>query len=368
MDPRKIVDRVLKRKWTADSIEKYIGTYRSGWLMYANDEKIRGNAASGGTITALLSYMLETSKIDGALVLRSFVEANELKTKYEIATSRDMLIKAQGSKYVTTNFAHEAVPLIKAFPGRLAVVLLPCDSWIVNRLRKNNPEVMDKIVLRIALFCGHISDHGLTRMTIQRNKPAGLSLTDFRYREGHWRGQIRFDFENDGSVAKPFSDFSDYQNLYYYCAHKCLRCHDHTGYNSDISVGDVWLMAMKSNPIKHNAVITRNIQSHNFIQEAVHAGYLLGVEVPIDLIADAQSRSLPMHYNVSARSMAGKLLGVTIHPPVQERVRIVDFWIAFFILFNYRLTTFERGRSLLRKIPRPIIKVYLYFLKALEIW
>ena len=367
MKPRQLVDQILKRHWSDALIEKYLGGYTSTWLMYASDEKICSNAASGGTITALLAYMLEADVIDGALVLSSFVEANELNTKYEIVTSRDELLRAQGSKYITTNYTRDAVPLIKSFPGRLALVLLPCDTWVVNRLRKNDPELMNKIVLRIALFCGHISDPGLTRMVIQKQKPPGISLTDFRYRQGHWRGQLRFDFEDNTSIEKPFSKFSDFQNLYFYSARKCLHCHDHTGYDSDISVGDVWLMAMKYDPIKHNAVIARNQYANELIINAIKADYVIGKQVPIELIADAQSRSLPMHYNVSARSMAGKFLGLKISDPVNERIRLPDFFVALFILINFRITSRANGRAFLRRLPKQFIKLYLYFLKALEV-
>jgi coenzyme F420-reducing hydrogenase beta subunit len=365
---RKIVDTVLKQKWTKETIHKYIGDYESSWLMYSQVEEIRQNAASGGVITSLLAYLLESDKIDGALVLTSSVVANEVVTQYEIATSQEDLVRAQGSKYITTNFSRDAVPLIKAFKGRLGVVLLPCDSWTVNRLRSNNEEINQKIVIRITLFCGHISDPGLTRMMIQRRKPQGVSLMDFRYREGHWRGNTRYDLEDQSSIEKPFNEFSKYQNLYFYCARKCLRCHDHTGYDSDLSVGDVWLMAMKHNPIKHNAVIVRNSETRALVENAIDENYLTGHQVPIEMVADAQSRSLPLHYNVSARARAGKLLGIKLNPPAEEKVRVIDFLVAYVILFNYRLTTTQRGRAFLRKLPKPVIMFYLYFLKGLEIW
>jgi coenzyme F420 hydrogenase subunit beta len=259
------------------------------------------------------------------------------------------------------------VPLIKAFPGRLALVLLPCDTWVINRLRKNDPKLDQNILLTIALFCGHISEPGLTRLVIRRNKPAGISLTDFRYRTGHWRGKLRMTFEDQSMLEKPFAAFSDYQNMYFYCAKKCWHCHDHTGYDCDLSVGDVWLQAMKDNPIKHNAVVLRTPLSVACTQQAIRAGKLAGQQVPLETIADAQARSLPMHYNVSARSKAGKFLGVRISDPVNERVRLVDFMVAYVILLNFRLTGTVKGRMLLNRLPRPILKLWLYFLKALEI-
>jgi len=364
----RFADRLFKRRWTPERIQKYLGEVRSAWLAYAQDEEIRGNAASGGTITAVLAHLLESRQIDGALVLTSTVTGNEVKAEYRIATTREELVQAQGSKYFETNFTHDAVPLIQDFNGRLALTLLPCDTWVVNRLMRNNLEVAQKIALRIALFCGHISDPGLTRLVIRKAKKPGLSLVHFRNRIGHWRGKLQFGFEDGSQTQKPFSAFSDYQNLYFFCARKCLRCHDHAGYDSDLAVGDIWLMAMKNNPIKHNAVLARTEIAEKFLQSAFQAGALNLQSVPVEMVADGQARSLPLHYNVSARAKAARLFGLPLTEPVKERVRLVDYLLALVILFNYRLTSTANGRMLVGRIPKQAIKLYLYFLKALQVW
>jgi len=54
-------------------------------------------------------------------------------------------------------------------------------------------------------------------------------------------GKTRLNLEDGSQIEKAFSVFSDYQNLYFFCAVNVLQCNDHTGYLSDISVGDVWL-------------------------------------------------------------------------------------------------------------------------------
>lgn len=361
------VDKITKRKWTDDLIKKYIGDFNHSWFLYAKDESVRNNAGSGGVVTAVLKFLLDTKQIDGALVLGNFVSGNQIKPEYRIVTNPDDLAKFQGSKYITTNFTHDAVPLIQAFQGNLGLVLLPCDTWVINRLRKNDPTLASKIKITIALFCGHISDPELSHLLIRKIKTRGISLTDFRYRVGHWRGKMKFQFENDTQIEKPFSYFSDYQNLYFFCARKCLRCSDHTGYECDISIGDVWLMSMKENNIKHNAVISRTEAARDLIQQAIEQDYLDGYSVDINSIADAQSRSLPLHYNVTARSKAGKYLGIKVADTVQERVRLVDFLIAYIILYNYKISSTPKGQRFIARLPRKVIKLYLYFLKALEV-
>lgn len=367
MTKRNLVDSLLKRKWNPELLEKYMGKIHSCWLAYSMDEETRQNAASGGTITTIFSHLLETGAIDGALVCMTPVEGNEIIPVYKIVTTRKGLIAGQGSKYIETNFSQDAVPLIKAFPGRLALALLPCDTKIIENLRKNYPEVDAKIVLTITVFCGHISDPGLTRLVIRKCKPAGVSLTGFRHRIGHWRGKTRLTLEDGSQIEKAFSLFSNYQNLYFFCARKCLQCHDHTGYQSDMSVGDVWLQSMKSNPIKHSAVIVRSSRAEEYLRSASECGKLHIEKVPIEFIADAQARSLPMHYNVSARVKAGKLLGITLSDTVHEHVRVVDFMIAYVTMLNYRWTTTVRGRLMVSRIPKLLIKLYVYALKALEV-
>jgi coenzyme F420 hydrogenase subunit beta len=363
----KWVDRLLKHKWSRDEIQKYIGSYCDSRLIYSTDDGIRKQAASGGIITGILAHLLEQGEIDGALVCMTYVECNEVKTRYLIATSRDELLLAQGSKYIDTDFAHDAVPLIKDFAGRLALVLLPCDTSLVSRLAQNDPEFSKKIVLKMTLFCGHVSDPELTQLVVKKLKPAGISLKDFRYRSGHWRGRLQATFEDGTIIDRPFSTFSDYQNLYFFCTRKCFHCPDHTGYESDISIGDVWLMSMKDNPIKHNAVIIRTERAQRLLYRAIEAGVIAGEQVPIELICDAQSRSLPLHHNVTARARAGRWFGIKIADRVGDHVRLVDFVIAMIIMANYRLSNTYGGRKLLGRLPKPVIKIYLYLLKALEV-
>ena len=54
----KLLDRALKTNWTEEQISKFIGPYNGAYFTYSNDHLVRSNAASGGTVTALLMDML----------------------------------------------------------------------------------------------------------------------------------------------------------------------------------------------------------------------------------------------------------------------------------------------------------------------
>jgi len=100
---------------------------------------------------------------------------------------------------------------------------------------------------------------------------------------------------------------------------------------------------MKTNPIKHNAVIVHSLRAESYLRSASESRKLHIESVTTEIIADAQARSLPMHYNVTARNKAGNFLGIIISDPVHERVRLVEFIIAYLILVNYRGQLLSKG-------------------------
>lgn len=361
------IDKILGRKWTQENIQKYIGTYRMCYFSYSNDIRIRENAASGGTVTAILQNELRLGNIDGALVVQSYVDKGELRTKFVIAKDEGNLHSAQGSKYISVRFASHAVPLIKEFTGRLAVVLLPCDTSMFKRMREKDPELAKKVQLVITLFCGHNSEPELTKLVVNKLRPGNSELVSYRHRIGHWRGDLKAQYENGTNITKPFSFFSDYQNLYYFCENKCLHCIDQTGYDADISVGDIWSLGMKKNPIKHNGVIVRTVSGEKAMLNAINENAVTAKGVSIETICDGQSRSLPLHYNISARSKIGPVFGRNIKDTVHERSRMIEYVLAFFILFNVWFSHSKVGSFIIPKLPRFVIKVYLYFLKGLQV-
>jgi coenzyme F420 hydrogenase subunit beta len=363
---KRFIESIWTKSWSPDEVEKYVGHYERVYFSYAAKERFRNRAASGGSVTALLADLLQQDKIDGALVLGTVVDDNQVVPKFYIARTEDELLAAQGSKYTAVHFTRDAFPLIEGFKGRLAVVALPCDAKILHHYRARHPEFDEKVTLVITLLCGHNSEPELTDHIVQKLNPEGSRLEKYTYRYGHWRGFLKAEFEGQQEVAKPFTMFSDYQNLYFFAQRKCHHCFDHTGYYCDISAGDIWSYRMKQNPIKHTALITRSEAGQRAVESAMASGAIVGTEEQIEELMDGQARTLPFHYNVSARAKVGRWFGERIADPVQERVRWNDAIVAFLALFNERISRSPSVQRIIMKIPKPIIKLYLYFMKGLE--
>jgi hypothetical protein len=145
----------------------------------------------------------------------------------------------------------------------------------------------------------------------------------------------------------------------------CIR-DSHTGYFGDISVGDIWSLEMKANPIKHNAIIIRTTEGESAFSNALAAGHLHVNTQPIEAICQGQARSLRTHHNISARSRVAPLFKEKIKDPLGNKVALNELLIAFIILFNHKLSQKQWGKKIIMKLPRFFIRAYLYFLKGLE--
>lgn len=363
----KLIDRLLKKKWSDEEVGRYVGNYLSTCLAHASDSAIRSKAASGGVTSALLIQGLRSGFFDGAVVCKTKIIGGKVRACFEIATNVDQVLAARGSKYVETHFHQEALPLIKSFEGRLAVVGLPCDISMLKNICKNDINIEKKIAFTFSLVCGHNSKIGLIdEITSQLVREYGHKIKNYRFRVGHWRGQLEAEFDNGLIVRKPSKYFNDYQNLFFFCQRKCMACIDHYGYNADISVGDVWLFKLKNDPIKHNGLIIRTEVGDKLCQLAFDAGLIKSSSLDIRDIMDGQSRIGPSHYNVSARVHAGRLFNLKLKDTVNQRVSWHAYLNALITIGNMLLSEKEWGKRMIFMTPRPLLKIYLYLKKALE--
>lgn len=361
-------EQLTRKDWSDSEISAMLGIHQRCVLAYAADNAWRERSASGGAVSVILTQLLQSGQIDGALVNEAYVESGIVKNRFFIAHTTDELRRAQGSKYQTVHFTSQALPLIRAFEGKLAVVALPCDAAILRRLCEKEETLKAKIHSIITLFCAHTSQPELTKRIVDRvTAQENLPLTDFHYKSGHWRGNMTFTFGPEHTTLQiPYGRYSLYQNLFFFCDRKCLNCHDQFGYAGDISAGDIWLESMKTETIKHTALIARTNRGSQILAECEASGALVVKESTANFILQGQSRTARCHYNTSARHRVGKLLGISIPDSVRTRVSLIDWLIAFIVLFNYRLSTTKLGKKVIFSMPKIVWKAYLYFFKALE--
>lgn len=361
------VDRIVRKRWTDAEVTAQFGNHRQAALSYAHDPATRARAASGGSTSALLIAGLEAGQFDAALVCQTVIEEGRVRARFVLARDAAGVLAARGSKYVETAFLREAVPLLRAFDGRVAVVGLPCDISNLTRLAARDAKLSAKVVCKIALVCGHNSRKELIdQVTTRIERREGSPIRDYRFRVGHWRGRIEAELHDGRTVSLSTRNFNDYQNLFLFCERKCLGCYDHYGYDADITVGDVWLYRLKSHPIKHTGVVTRTPAGDVIYEAGLASGRLHSAAIDVRVIMDGQSRIGPAHYNISARARWAPRFGLKLRDPLRLRVSWSAHLGALMTLALMRLSEKPWGPRLIFALPRPLWRALLILKKGLE--
>lgn len=364
-----IINKVItapKKKVLLDvsNPNRYLGNHITCRIGYAKDEKIRKNSASGGMVTALLCHLIRTNQIDGAWVTKSEIVNGKLGYKTFVATTEEEIKDCSSSIYMYMPLLNHINDILQ-FDGKLAVVLLPCQMKALSYIIEKRPEIKKKIALKICLYCSGVHSKSATLIPLEKKK---LSLDDavrIYYRRGHWRGLTTIKYGNGQEKTIPYSwTICAYKNAYFFIKEACLICQDHFGESSDISFGDVWLREMKKNPIKHTGCIIRSEKALEMYRSAVNSGVIVDSSISDEKVIYSQKRSLVFKFNCAkAKVHAYKKLGKTLNLDTLSHCKL-NHWLAYKLAyFNMKLS--RNHEAIIKKIPLPLIYLYMLFIRFL---
>lgn len=331
------------------TVDYYLGNFDECFCGYSNDENIRQKAASGGMVTQLLIYLLKNSYIDGALVNGLDIETGEFVPKSFIAKTVEEVQSCQSSIYIDFPLA-KALREVERFKGRLAVVGLPCQLKMFDKLP--NPHKL----IKIGLFCGHNSKKDLIEQVL-KNKVDLREIESFRFRNGHWRGYSRIRLKSKEIIRFPYLDFGMFQNIFFYMPKKCLYCRDHTAEISDISFGDLWLKEFKKREIKHSCIISRKDKLTDILYEMEERQAVTINKLAPGKVVKAQKRPLIYHkFTTSA------LKKIKLGSSEEYEFNWNDYIAALLILFNMNIAEKKISR-LIYRLPKKLIFLYMVFVR-----
>ncbi len=260
-----------------------LGEFIDTVVAHATDEEIRWCGASGGVITQLLVYLLESGQIKGALVA---VQHRDDPSMGEgiLARSREELVAAAQSRYTTTP-SLTALKDMSGEDGPFAVVGLPCQIHSVRMLQKVDKRWARKVVFTIGLVCSHNPPCIATREVAAMFSRGKTQLEKTHYRQSDQRGwphdTVELKYTNGEVRRSPFGPAETVtllKNLY--PLGRCLMCVDATAEFADIGVADPWIRNEKgywryTDPGGWSSLIVRTEKARQYLQSAVDAGKLV---------------------------------------------------------------------------------------------
>lgn len=250
----------------APSQDPFLGHYRFLGVGQANDEETRRRGASGGVVTALLTYLLQEGHIRGALAV-TMSDERPWECMSTLLTTPEEVKGAAQSKYSLVGL-DALLGMARKQRGPFAVVGLPCHVHGLRRLQTLG-SFREKFTLAIGLFCGFNLRPGATVHLINKLGFAKQEVTHLEYRGGEWPGGLLVQTSDARSGFIPKDRYS-YVNLMY-TPRRCLTCPDLTNELADISVGDMWLKEYAGG---WSTVVGRSPRGEEVLGEAARAGVI----------------------------------------------------------------------------------------------
>lgn len=255
------------------SSDPIIGTYIAAWKASATDSEVRFAGSSGGVLTALSGWLIDTEKTQS--VIGSSVSAkNASRTVPVRIVSKEEALRSAGSRYAPVC----NLPEMAYSSEQNALVGKPCEVSAAAQLYQSLNLPKEQRPLLLSFFCAGTPSQWTTDQMIEE---LGVSLTDVRsvrYRGNGWPG--RFEVTSVDGTSKFMSYEDSWGNhLGRNLQIRCKLCVDGTGGHADIAVGDFWHSDSSGFPLFKEAegnsvLIARSARGNSLILEAAKEGII----------------------------------------------------------------------------------------------
>ncbi|HIQ03448.1 MAG TPA: coenzyme F420 hydrogenase [Desulfurococcales archaeon] len=259
------------------SLDKPLGDYVDIVLARAIDETIRRQRiASGGAVTALLTFMLERGYVDGVVVAK---RVHGLQAELVIAKSRREILEAAGNKWSVlpyTTRLREA--LHDESLKSIALVGLPCQAqflWQMKTYPLLETDFVSKIYFIVSLFClGTFATEAFIDLLKLKYglKPEKISAVSLE------KNYIKISY-NKSEKRIPLAELLPYIQT------GCLTCSDYAGVFSDISAG------LSENYPGYTVLILRCEKAVKLVNEAKANGYIEVEKANLDVIEEIETKA-----------------------------------------------------------------------------
>lgn len=258
-----LVNKIEKKLQTHAKNDTYIGNYINSYYGYILQTEERIQSTSGGILSKLLIELLESKKIDAAIVIRSD-ELNELDNDIfaysSIAKDIDAINKGRGSKYISVDY-HKALKQVKDEGLNVAIVATPCVSTALRKLQEMDSFYKEHIKFIFSFTCGHTCKPMFAKkLSTYKNR---LPFNEIRFRS-KTNSKTAKDYKFETLQYDNIQSSIDFQNDVYgqlwssgaYIEDKCLKCDDVFAKHADITVMDSW--GYSNDKKGQSFIITRN--------------------------------------------------------------------------------------------------------------
>lgn len=286
---------------------------------HATDPTVRFHASSGGALSALATYLLDTRAVDFILHVAASRE-RPTRTRQHLSFDAAQVIEGSGSRY------GPAAPLtdFRAVLDRgrpFAFIGKPCDITAIRNYAKLDPRVDQLLRYTLNFYCGGASEFGKTMDYVRRSGLAEDDVAQLRYRGDGCPGPMVIKSRSGAVFSYSYNEMWDDENRWQ-LQFRCKICPDSLGDLADVTVADVWPGGRPdAEGLGFNGFIARTLRGLELLQGAIEAGAITITE-PLDYagLELAQRSQMTKKQALTARLEAMRDAGLIV--PEFSRLRL----------------------------------------------
>ena len=240
---------------------------------HASDSHLRRVGASGGVTTAVLAYLLETGKVDGAVVVRQGTPTPE-KARSVIVQDREELLDCVQSVYIPVSCLDR---LADFEPGkRYAMTLTPEQSAGLRALQLAGHPQAQQVAYVLGPYTGTaLYPAAITTYLRSKGVAKDDAITSLKWRAGEWPGYLEIKTAS-GKVLRSKKIYYNFL-IPFFVTQTSLQSMDFANEFADLAVGDAWSPKFESLGQGFSVMVTRSPEMEEVI-ENMTAESLLTVE------------------------------------------------------------------------------------------
>lgn len=288
------------------------GQYYDCLTGHSTDDDVRRHGSSGGVVSGLAAWLVETGQVDG-VVVTGYDPEFPIGTRSFIATNGPQGAASGGSKYSPAS-PLAALAELADKPGNYAVVGKPCDIATLRRAQAAGDPVALKATVLLSFYCaGTPGDRGNREVLDYLGAGKAESIREFRHRGNGWPGDTRAVTENGDEKTCTYNE-SWGKILRRHTHNLCTICPDGIGEQADIVAADAWYGDDDGYPQFEEAdgrslIMTRTPVGRDLLARAVAEGKFATEELPVREIDRMQPGQLKRRKELAMRVMAFRMFG-----------------------------------------------------------
>jgi len=237
---------------------------------HATDPDVRYRASSGGVLSALARFLLDSGRVELIVHVAPRREA-PVRTGRQLSYDRIEVLNACGSRYGPGAPLRDFLELLDQ--GRpFAFIGKPCDVGAVRNLARRDPRVDRYMRYALSMICGGASQLGKSLEVLDRFAIAERDVSLFRYRGHGSPGAVRIETRDGRAHELTYAEMWE-DEATWRLQSRCKICPDAIGEAADIVAGDTWPGASPpGEDAGFNSVLVRTAAGTELLRAAVASG------------------------------------------------------------------------------------------------